>query len=278
MSDLRLVLLGKPLGHSRSPQIHAAALEACGLSGEYTLREVDSAGFTAACAEIAGGALFGANVTMPYKRAAHQACDELDPYAVRAGAVNTLVGRHGTLAGWNTDVSALRQAIDSIPEAPVLILGAGGSAAAALVAAEGRDITVAARRSGAAERLVEESGQASRIAPWGVALPGVVVVNATTLGMSGESLPVGILEVAVGLIDLPYGPAPTLAIEDAAGWGLPAVDGVSLLVSQAAESFEIWTGLTAPRTVMEQAARFPQWTELDASQRGLPPKGPRSAG
>ncbi|MEK7252017.1 MAG: shikimate dehydrogenase [Actinomycetota bacterium] len=255
MRDLRLVLLGMPLGHSRSPLIHTAALTACGLSGEYTLREVDATGFAAACAEIASGTLFGANVTMPHKRAAHDACAQLDPDATRAGAVNTLVGRGGVLAGWNTDVVSLRRAIESMPGVGVLILGAGASAAAALVAAGSRDVTVAARRLDEAERLVEEIRPVSRVVPWATSMPGAVVVNATALGMSGEALPEGVLEEAAGLIDLPYGTIPTPAIRDAAVRGLPAVDGVSLLVAQAAESFEIWTGQAAPREIMEQAAR-----------------------
>lgn len=254
---MRLALLGMPIGHSRSPRIHSAALAACGLSGEYVAREVDAAGFAGACDEIVAGSLDGANVTMPHKRAAHDACGVLDPDAARAGAVNTLTRRGEDLAGWNTDVIALRLALDSMPTQEVLILGAGGAAAAVLVAAAARPVTVAARSEAAARRLVERVQVPARVIGWGMPVPGAVVVNATPLGMSGESLPAGILDTAVGLVDLAYGEAPTPAVRSVRSRGLPAVDGISLLVAQAAESFEIWTGLPAPRAVMEQAARRP---------------------
>jgi len=255
---VKLLLLGASLGHSRSPRIHRAALDACGLSGEYLAREVDAAGFSAACAEITAGTVDGANVTMPYKRAAHLACDRLDDDAVRAGAVNTLARRHGGLAGWNTDVAALRSALGALPWGAVVVLGTGGAAAAALVAASGRSIVVAARRLAAARDLAGRIDPGCGTVPWGTAVPGAVVVNATPLGMRHEPLPAGVVEVAAGLIDLAYGDAETPAVAAARSRGIPAIDGVSVLIGQAAASFEIWTGLAAPLQAMEAAARRPE--------------------
>lgn len=255
---MRLAVLGMAVGHSRSPRIHRAALAACGLAGEYVAREVDAIGFAGACEEIAAGELDGANVTMPHKRAAHDACRLLDPDAVRAEAVNTLARRDGILAGWNTDVAALRRALESLPEEEVLLLGAGGAAAAVLVAGAARQVTVAARSEATAKKLVDRVHADARVVPWGTAVPGAIVVNATPLGMKGEPLPAGVLEAAAGLVDLAYGEAPTPAVRWARSRGLPAIDGISILVAQAAESFEIWTGLSAPRAVMEQAARRPE--------------------
>jgi shikimate dehydrogenase len=255
---VRLALLGNPLGHSRSSLIHRAAFAACGVAGEYESREVDASGFAAACGEIVAGRLDGANVTMPYKREAQRRCDDLDPDAERAGAVNTLARRDGGLTGWNTDVVALREALASLPDLPVLVLGAGGGASAALVAAAGRRQIVAARRPEAARRLAERVDTGATAGEWGKAASGMVVVNATPLGMHGESLPGGLLEAATGLIDLAYGPIETPACAVARSRGIPAIDGISLLVAQAAASFEIWTGREAPRDVMEAAARSPE--------------------
>ncbi|MBI5158154.1 MAG: shikimate dehydrogenase (NADP+) [Acidimicrobiia bacterium] len=252
---VRLALLGHPLGHSRSPRIHRAALAACGIAGEYEPRDVDAGGFAAACGDIAAGRLDGANVTMPYKLEAQRRCDHLDADAARAGAVNTLARGDGGLAGWNTDVVALREALASLPDLPVLVLGAGGAAAAALVAAAGRRQIVVARRVEAARRLADRVGTGATTGVWGAAATEAVVVNATPLGMHGETLPGAVLEGAGGLIDLAYGPAETPAISLARSQGTPAVDGVSILVAQAAASFAIWTGLAAPREVMEAAAR-----------------------
>ena len=105
---MRLVLLGDPVGHSRSPAIHRAALAAAGIEGRYEARRVDAAGVYRACAEIRAGDLAGANVTMPHKRTAAAAADRLAPEAARCGAVNTLVAEDGEVVGHNTDVGGLR--------------------------------------------------------------------------------------------------------------------------------------------------------------------------
>ena len=253
---VRLVLLGMPVAHSLSPRIHAAALQACGVTGEYLAREVDAAGFAAACAQLQAGELDGANVTMPHKRAAHAACTTLQRDARDARSVNTLAMREGALTGWCTDVEALRRAFAGMPAGPVLILGGGGAASAAVVAVSGRgDVAVSIRRGGGSKAVGDSASQV----PWGTPVPGAVVVNATPLGMAGEPLPAGLVEAASGLVDLAYGPDPTPAVGQAARSGIPWVDGIQILVDQAAESFEIWTGNPAPREVMAAAARGPMF-------------------
>lgn len=252
---MRLALLGMPVAHSRSPQIHRAALAACGLPGEYQARAVDGAGFAAACDELRDGRLDGANVTMPHKLAAHDACAVLDPDARRAGAVNTLAIRDGALAGWCTDVAAVRAALERMPDGEVLILGAGGAAAACVVAAADRPLLVSARRRRLGQGLVERLGVPATVVPWGRPVPGAVVINATPLGTGGEALPDGVVAGAAGLVDLAYGPVPTPAVVAGVRDGIATVDGLTILVAQAAAAFEIWTGLEAPRAVMEAAAR-----------------------
>lgn len=255
---MRLVLLGDPVAHSRSPAIQRAALAAAGILGSYEARRADAAGVYRTCAEIRAGTLQGANVTMPHKAVAAAAADRLAPAAARCGAVNTLVGEQGEVVGHNTDVGGLLavwQRAGMPAGAPVLLLGGGGAAAAALVALAGARPAVATRRPGAGQALAEALGVAATGVPWGEPLAGAVVVNATPLGMQGEELPPGVVESAGGLIDLAYGPEPTSAVVLARRRGLPVADGLDVLVAQAALSFELWVGRPAPMAVMEAAAR-----------------------
>ena len=248
---MRLVLLGDPVDHSLSPSIFSAAFAAAGIPGSYEPRRVDAAGLAAAIAEIQAGDFDGANVTMPHKRLAAQKCSDLDQDATRAGAVNTLAGRAGGLHGWNTDVRALRDALAGMPDGPLLVLGAGGAAAAAIVAAGSREQIVAARRRDAARAV----SAAAVVGEWGRPVEGAIVVNATPLGMRGEVLPERVLDAAAGLVDLAYGTTATAAVTAMLERGAPVVDGIDVLVAQAAASFTIWTGVSAPIEAMERAAR-----------------------
>lgn len=248
----RFVLLGDPVSGSRSPAIHQAAFEAAGIDGDYQARLVDLAGLGAAIGEIRSGVIDGANVTMPYKSITAGLVDELDDDARRAGAVNTIVAVHDRLVGGNTDVVALRAALAQ-SVGTVLILGAGGAAKAAAVASAGRDTLVSARSTVAAEAMAVRLGLDT--VAWGNPVEGATVVNATPLGMAGETLPPGVVDGARCLLDLAYGAQPTPAVTDALRRGLPVVDGIDLLVAQAAAAFTIWTGIAAPVEAMMRAAR-----------------------
>jgi shikimate dehydrogenase len=93
------------------------------------------------------------------------------------------------------------------------------------------------------------------VLPWGESLPGSVLINATPLGMASESLPEGLLEVSIGLIDLPYGSSPTPAAEAAKAAGLSLVDGIEFLTRQAALSFQRWTGRSVDFERLVEAVR-----------------------
>jgi shikimate dehydrogenase len=254
---LRLVLLGDPVAHSLSPQVHTTALEAVGLDGTYTARRVDSEGFVAALEELRGGRLDGANITMPHKGLAAGAADLLSSDAGRAQSVNTLVRREGRIMGESTDVDGIRRAWGDLPEAPVVILGTGGAAAAALLALEGRPLRVAGRRPEAAVELIERVGVDARPVEWSEPVEGMVVVNATPIGMRGESLPDRLLAGARGLFDMPYATGQTPAVAAARSAGIPVVEGVEMLLHQAALSFRIWTGVDAPIEAMRAAVGPP---------------------
>jgi shikimate dehydrogenase len=253
---VRLALLGDPVDHSRSPAIHAAAFAAVGMHGFYEARRVDGDGVAEACREMRAGLLGGANVTMPWKSRAADECDEMTGDSARIGAVNTLVPLGGRVHGHNTDVAGIRAALDRFPPAaPVVVLGAGSTAGAALLACDGRAVTVAARRVERAEALVGRVGVEAIVGPWEAPPPGSVIVNATPIGMGGEALPAGWMEQSAGLVDLAYGADETPAVAAARASGLLVADGIDVLVAQAAASFELWTGVSAPLEAMERAAR-----------------------
>lgn len=247
---MRLALLGDPVEHSLSPAIHRAALATAGIPGSYEAMRVSASGLEAALGRIRDGDLSGANVTMPHKRLAAALCDGLDRDASDARAVNTVALRGGRVHGWNTDVGAIRDALAAMPPAPVLVLGAGGSAAAALLAAVPRETVVAARRPDAARAL---AGSRAVVGEWGRPEDGAIVINATPLGMAGESLPERVLAAAVGLIDLAYGRYETPAVVEMRRRRMPVHDAIEVLIAQAAASFTIWTGVEAPVEAMREA-------------------------
>jgi len=202
---------------------------------------------------------------------AAQAADRLAPLAQRAGAVNTLWAIGGEVVGDNTDAAALGAvwAAAGLPTGgPVLVLGAGGAAAAVLVALEGARLAVAARRAGAGAALAGRLGIGAEEVPWGDPVAGAVVVNATPLGREGESLPAGVVEESTGLYDLPCRPGGSPAVRLARGRGLPVADGWDHLVAQGAVSFSRWTGRPAPIEVMRRAA-------TPAPPQGAERTGPR---
>jgi shikimate dehydrogenase len=255
--EQRFLLLGDPVEHSRSPQIHRAALEELGLAGTYHARRSDEIGLTTAIEELRGGGITGINVTMPLKAAAADACDDLTEEANASGSVNTLRCRGERVEGHSTDVLAMRSILDRrgfAGEVPLLVLGAGGAAKAAVAAARGRALYISARNPARAQGLADTTVSGATT-PWGVPVTGAVVVNATPLGMTGESLPGGLLEVSSGLIDLAYGELDTPAVRRAEELQIPVVDGIEFLAVQAAASLEWWLGVVAPLETMLRAAR-----------------------
>lgn len=253
---MRLVVLGDPVAHSLSPTIHQAALDAVGIPGTFEASRVDAAGMEAAVENLRRGDLDGANVTMPHKALAAGLADRLEPIAQRAGAVNTLVRVDRSIVGHNTDVAGVRTVWDwaGLPAAaPVLVLGAGGASAAALLALEGHRLHIAARRAEAAAALVGRLGVEAEVTSWGSAVAGAVVVNGTPLGMAGEALPDGVLDGASGLLEMAYGSGTTPGATTMAAAGLPVANGPEMLLAQGAVSFELWTGRKAPVDSMRRA-------------------------
>lgn len=255
-------VLGHPVRHSVSPQIHSAAFAALGLDVVYLAFDVAPADLSAAVAGLRALDAVGVNCTVPHKEAVVALLDERSDEVARIGAANTLWWQDGRLHGDNTDAAGLapvlRDDCGLRPGDPVVLFGAGGAARAAAVALgrAGAAVEVVARRAEAAEAvatLVTANGGS-------LAAPGTrprLVVNATPLGLAGEPLPDRFMRLDPDQValDLLYGPRDTPFLAAARERGAHAVDGLGMLVGQAAESFERWTGLPAPRDVMMAAAR-----------------------
>ncbi|MGA7097425.1 MAG: shikimate dehydrogenase [Acidimicrobiia bacterium] len=257
-SRLRFAVLGDPIEHSLSPVIQTAALDHAGLAGSYVRVRAGEDGLRVAVAELMSGHWDGLNLTMPLKGLAFSISDFLTEEASASKSVNTLRSRDDRVEGHSTDVVATRIALQNPelgPARPLLVLGAGGAARAVLAGTSDRIVYLSARDQERAEALSATLKGEVSVVPWGTAVAGAIVVNATPIGMHGEQMPAGILDVATGLIDLAYGESDTPAVSQARLTGLPVVDGIEFLVLQAAASFEWWTGAPAPVEVMRSAAR-----------------------
>jgi shikimate dehydrogenase len=259
-------IIGDPVTHSRSPAIHNAAFAALSLDFVFVALPVRAGQGSAAVRAVATLGLAGLSVTMPHKDDAARACDELTPAAAALGAVNAVVRRDdGSLLGASTDGEGLVRALADEGVDPagtrVLVLGAGGAARAIVAALGGlgADLAVAARRAGAATAAASlaPGGRAvamAEVADW-VSLADVVV-NATPLGMAGDPppFPPDRLHARQLVVDTVYHPPETPLLAAARAHGARAVNGLGMLVHQAALAFELWTGQEAPLDVMRAAA------------------------
>lgn len=230
---MRCGLLGRKLAHSYSPQIHG-----CLGSYSYGLFEKEPEQLEAF---LRSGEFTGLNVTIPYKKDVIAYLDELSPKAKLLGAVNTIVRRaDGTLIGHNTDYfgfeTMLRSSGLTVANKKVLVLGSGGASntAAAVLRSEGAQVVVISRSG------EDNYGNLSKHAD------ATVIVNTTPVGMyphTGE-VPVRLADFPSleGVLDVVYNPARTQLLMDAEAAGLPAVNGLLMLVAQAKEAAEWFTG------------------------------------
>lgn len=256
---LSLALLGDPVAHSRSPAIHNEALRLAGLEGEYRAIQADRTALERAVNRLRSGSLHGLNVTMPLKEPAAELADQPTPLGLLAGSINTLRLHDGQVQGHSTDAQAFAALIEEgklDERAPLLVLGAGGSALAVLAAVERTKIEtyLSARRIERARELAARF-TVTDVVPWGRPVQEAVVVNATPLGMAGEKLPNGLVEAASALVDLPYGSGPTPAATTARSQGITCVDGIEFLTRQAWWSFRWWTDKAVDFNALLRVAR-----------------------
>ena len=260
-STRTVCLLGHPVAHSVSPQIHNAGFAAAGVDAVYVAFDVRPEQIAAAIDGLRALGVLGANVTVPHKRAAFQLADARTPEAQAVGAANTLWWDAQTLVADNTDARGLQEVLERDvrlePGDEVLLFGAGGAARAAAVALGrlGARLAVRARRPEAAREVAGLAREAGATLTEGRAPR--VVVNATPLGLHGEALPDPLMSLGPGQValDLVYGPVDTPFLSAARAQGAAAFDGLGMLVAQAALAWTRWTGQPAPITAMSAAAR-----------------------
>jgi shikimate dehydrogenase len=260
-STLVAGVAGAPVEHSLSPLIHNAWLAAAGIDGVYVAFTPPADGFAGFATGLAGGAIRGLNVTVPFKETALEVATEASGRARRAGAANLLVFEPaGAILADNTDGEGLIAALAAQapgwrPDVgPVVILGAGGAArgaAAALIAAGAGEVRLVNRSHHRAENLAAMLGPGAQALEAGVAAfaDAALVVNATTLGLGGAAGPAAAFEAmrpdAVAL-DMVYRPLRTEFLDRAERAGLGTVDGLAMLIGQAAPSFEALFGAPPP--------------------------------
>lgn len=251
-------ITGAPLAHSASPAMHNAAFGALGIDAVYVPMATTDAREFLACAEQLG--VKGVSVTAPLKTAWVSCGVELDEIARMAGAANTLTR---SAQGWDATnfdlagfIAPLAERVVTLHDADCVVLGAGGAARAAGLALKsiGARVSLCARRPERARVLAAELGVEAT--PWPPAPGWNLLVNATPVGTwPNDESPVPRELVQGGRVyDLVYHPRDTRLLRWARERGLPTIDGLEMLVAQARRQFERWTGVEAPRQVMQTAA------------------------
>jgi shikimate dehydrogenase len=258
----RYAVVGNPIGHSKSPFIHARFAEQTGERIEYThlLAPIDAFVPQVRAFIDAGGR--GLNVTVPFKLEAHALATKLSPRAAAAGAVNTLRFEAGEIYGDNTDGFGLVRDIEvnlatPLKGARILLLGAGGAARGVVLPMLERaphTLTIINRTAVKANELVDQFGEAAgeagcRLTGGGSTSiePGAydVIINATAGSLDAEvpECDDGAFGNETLAYDMMYGAQPTVFMQHAQTLGARAADGLGMLVEQAAESFYIWRGV-----------------------------------
>ncbi len=261
-------LLGDPVSHSLSPRMQNAAFAAARLDAVYVALNCATAevpGLIRGLARAGGGG----NVTVPHKGVAASAVDDPTPAVIRTGSCNTFWLEDGRVRGDNTDVTGflttVRRLVPPLQSARVLLLGAGGAArgvVAALLDEGVSEIAVRNRSRVRADALLASFATASdvlRLAPDDEALRKErfdLVVNATSLGLHAADeapLDLSLLPRVGAALDLVYLPGETAWVRSARVLGIPAADGLQMLVAQGAAAFERWWGQPAPVDAMRAA-------------------------
>ena len=260
-------VVANPIKHSISPFIHNKAFEATNTNGVYLAWEVEGTDLAETVANIRRYQMFGINLSMPYKEQVIPYLDQLSEEARLIGAVNTVVNREGTLIGYNTDGKGFFKSLPSfkISRKRLVLLGAGGAAKAILAQAilDGvSQVSVFVRSASIEktrpylEKLQNETGFKVDL----FALEDVselqaritdsdLLVNATSVGMDGVSLPISasiLLPERLLVADVIYQPFETPFLNWARNQGNQSINGLGMLLYQAAEAFQLWTRKEMP--------------------------------
>jgi shikimate dehydrogenase len=253
-------VIGSPIAHSKSPRLHSHWLRTYGIRGYYIPMDVAQADLREVVAALPKAGFVGVNVTIPHKESVLGLADVVTDRAALIGAANTLIFRSdGRIHADNTDgfgfIANLRQNAPQWDPAsgPAAVIGAGGAARAviaSLIEVGVPEIRVANRTRMRAETLRQEFGAKVSVHDWvqaGNMLEGAMtVVNTSSLGMVGKPefrVPLDALSPSAVVTDLVYNPLRTHLLEEAASIGCVTVDGLGMLLHQAAPAFERWFGV-----------------------------------
>ena len=260
-------VVANPIKHSISPFIHNSAFEATNTNGVYLAWEVDATELAETVANIRRYQMYGINLSMPYKEQVIPYLDQLSEEACLIGAVNTVVNREGTLIGYNTDGKGFFKSLPSfkISRKRLVLLGAGGAAKAILAQAilDGVSQISVFVRSSSMEKTrpyLEKIQNATGFRVDLFALEDIqelqdsitqadLLVNATSVGMDGFSQPIPtsiVLPEKLLVADVIYQPFETPFLKWARNQGNQSINGLGMLLYQAAEAFELWTGKEMP--------------------------------
>jgi shikimate dehydrogenase len=268
----RLAVLGHPVSHSRSPAMQTAALEALGLAGEWSYEaiDLDPGEFAERVRDLPNRGFVGVNVTIPHKEAALAVADQASDAAREIGAANTLSFGESEIRADNTDATGLLSALPGpVQGKTALVLGAGGSARAAVwaLAGEGASVSVWNRTPERADELIRAlagsaAGKLAAVSGDQVQTSSFdLIVNCTAIGMRDEEpfehLPLDPerLGPEVAVVDLVYAGSESGLVAEARARGGTGIDGLEVLVRQGAESLRIWTGMDPPLDAMREAAQ-----------------------
>jgi shikimate dehydrogenase len=267
-------ILGHPVAHSLSPNIHNAAFEALGLPFVYVAHDVEPGHVATALAGARAMGYRGLSVTIPHKIEAMQAVDQVDETVRVIGCINTVVNDGGRLLGYNSDglgaLGALRDAGAGPQGKRVLLLGSGGAARAIAVTiareAPPARLTILGIEVDQLEQLVHDVRERGRTEVTGAALSegalrgelaeADILLHCSPVGMHPKEhesvVPAGLFRPALVVFDAVYTPRRTRLLTDAAAAGCRTVEGIEMFLGQAYVQFELWTGQRAPRDVMRR--------------------------
>lgn len=253
-------VIGSPIAHSRSPQLHRHWLTKLGLRGHYIPMDVSHADLDEVIRALPRAGFVGVNITVPHKETVMGIADLITDRATLIGAANTLIFRKdGKIHADNTDgygfIENLRTgAPDWSPrEGPAAILGAGGAARAVVASLSDAgvpEILLSNRTRVRAEKLKDDFGKRVRVVDWvqagNMIDEAALVVNTTSLGMLGKPemrVPLDGFRPGMVVTDLVYNPLKTAFLREAEAQGCTIVDGLGMLIYQAVPAFERWFGV-----------------------------------
>jgi shikimate dehydrogenase len=272
--NAKLAVLGYPVSHSASPQMHQAALDALGIDACYIRLEIEPGNVSEAFGLMQSLGFIGCNVTIPHKLEAMECCDDLSASVKALGVANTIHFKDGRIMGDNTDGPGLIKALEedfglTVKGSNILVLGAGGGAGKAISTQLNREGCANLYLSNRTVSKLEKMAENLPLTETRVHLLGnssteleaiagevQIIINATSMGMKPDDclpIPVRCLTAQHMVYDAIYNPPLTSLLESARDRGAAVANGLSMLIHQGAISFEIWTGKQPDTGLMKKA-------------------------